>query len=206
MRCTDSDAALTFACSRGNGNVQVFTGNPAQYFDSDAELMAAKLGKEYRGFAKDIASSSRDDQHCHDAGTSQALEEAVDKIKSKKENIPVAFIPPQAVKGVPCIDRRDRYESGNGKSAASETIELRRLKVSRHEASGVQRLRLSSFGEVGYQSPGDAPRGRFLGDSGGRRDLVAANGGPMTATPTPVRPSTGAKDLSKPVIVRGARD
>ena len=55
IRCTDSDAALTFACSRGDGNVQVFTGNPAQYYDTEAELTAAKLGKEYQGFAKNIA-------------------------------------------------------------------------------------------------------------------------------------------------------
>ena len=53
--CTDSDAALTFAFSRGDGTVQVFSGNPAQYYDTDAELAAAKLGKEYQGFAKEIA-------------------------------------------------------------------------------------------------------------------------------------------------------
>jgi len=104
IRCTDSDAALTFACSRGNGNVQVFTGNAAQYYDSDAELMAAKLGKEYRGFAKDLARHRETISIAMTPDRRKLLEQSVDTIKNKKENIPVAFIPPQAVKGVLCID------------------------------------------------------------------------------------------------------
>ena len=58
------DAALTFALLRGDGNVQVFTANPGQYYDSDAELAAAKLGPECRGFAEKIAAQRELDQHC----------------------------------------------------------------------------------------------------------------------------------------------
>lgn len=104
IRCTDSDAALTFACWRGNGNVQVFSGNPAQYYDTDAELTAAKLGKEYRGFAKDIAGHRETLSIAMTPERRKLLEESVDRIKNKKENIPVTFIPPQAVKGVACIE------------------------------------------------------------------------------------------------------
>jgi isoaspartyl peptidase/L-asparaginase-like protein (Ntn-hydrolase superfamily) len=103
IRCTDSDAALTFACWRGNGNVQVFTGNPAQYFDSDAELTAGQLGTEYRGFSKDIARHRETINIAMTPERRKLLEESVDRIKNQKENIPVAFIPPQAVKGVPCL-------------------------------------------------------------------------------------------------------
>ena len=104
IRCTDSDAALTFAYSRGDGNVQVFSGNPAQYYDTDAELLAAKLGKEYRGFAKDIAGLRETISIAMTPERRKLLEESVERIKNRKENIPVAFIPPQRVKGVLCVE------------------------------------------------------------------------------------------------------
>ena len=119
IRCTDSDAALTFACSRGNGNVQVFTGNPSQYYDSDADLLAAKLGKEYRGFAKDIARHRETITIAMTPERRKLLEESVAEIKNKKENIPVAFIPPQAVKGVPCIEGAIDIQAEMEKAQAS---------------------------------------------------------------------------------------
>ncbi|HTU25385.1 MAG TPA: isoaspartyl peptidase/L-asparaginase [Pirellulales bacterium] len=102
VRCTDSDAALTFAYSRGDGNVQVFTANPAQYFTSDAELLAAKLGKEYRGFAKSIGSGRETIRVAMTPDRRQALDQSVERIKNLPENLPVAFLPPQAIKGVVC--------------------------------------------------------------------------------------------------------
>ena len=104
IRCTDSDAVLTFAFARGDGNVQVFTGNPAQYYDTDAELTAAKLGKEYRGFAKEIARHRETIRIAMTPERRTLLEESVEKIKHKKENIPVPFVPPQVVKGVVCVE------------------------------------------------------------------------------------------------------
>jgi isoaspartyl peptidase/L-asparaginase-like protein (Ntn-hydrolase superfamily) len=103
IRCTDSDAALTFACSHGDGTVQVFTANPGQYFDTDAELLAAGLETEYRGFAKDIAGQRETISIAMTPERRKLLEQSVDKIKNQQENIPVPFIPPRAVKGVPCI-------------------------------------------------------------------------------------------------------
>jgi L-asparaginase / beta-aspartyl-peptidase len=104
IRCTDSDAALTFACSRGDGNVQVFSGNPAQYYDTDAELAAAQLAKEYRGFAKEIARHRETLSIAMTPQRRKLLEESVETIKNKKENVPVPFIPPQRVGGVPSVE------------------------------------------------------------------------------------------------------
>ena len=103
IRCTDSDAALTFALSRGDGTVQVFTANPGQYYDSDAELAAAKLGKEYRGFAKQVAGHRETISIALTPQRRKSLEQAVERIKNQPENVPVAFLPPQAVKGVACV-------------------------------------------------------------------------------------------------------
>jgi L-asparaginase len=103
VRCTDSDAALTFAYSRGDGNVQVFTANPAQYYAAEAELKAAKLGKEYLGFAKEIGSLRESIRIAMTPERRKALEASVERIKNKPENLPVAFLPPQPAKGVPCV-------------------------------------------------------------------------------------------------------
>ena len=93
IRCTDSDAALTFAISRGDGTVQVFSGNAAQYYDSDAELAAAKLGQEYRGFAKQVAGQRDSISIALTPQRRKSLQQAVDKIKNQPENIPVPFPP-----------------------------------------------------------------------------------------------------------------
>jgi L-asparaginase len=125
IRCTDSDAALTFACSRGDGNVQIFTGNPAQYYDTDAELAAAKLGKEYQGFSKDIARHRETLSIALTPERRKLLEESVAGIKNQKQNSPVPFIPPQCVNGVPCVEgaidmkkaMEDAFQAGKDTSA-----------------------------------------------------------------------------------------
>ena len=96
-------AALTFAYSRGDGNVQVFTANPAQYYTTEADLAAAKLGKEYAGFAKSIGSQRETIRIALTPERRKALEQSVERIKNKPENLPVAFLPPRPAKGVPCV-------------------------------------------------------------------------------------------------------
>ncbi len=89
--------------SRGDGTVQVFTADPGQYYDSDAELAAAKLGKEYRGFSKKIAAQRDSISIALTPQRRKSLEQAVERIKNQPENLPVSFLPPQPVTGVPCV-------------------------------------------------------------------------------------------------------
>ena len=83
--------------------MQVFSGNPAQYYDTDGELAAAKLGNEYRGFAKQIAGQRESIAVALTPERRKLLEESVERIKNQRENVPVPFIPPQVVKGVACV-------------------------------------------------------------------------------------------------------
>ena len=71
VRCTDSDAALTFAYSRGDGNVQVFTANPAQYYDYRGRPKGRKAGKRVLGLCQKHRQPPRDHPHRADARAPQ---------------------------------------------------------------------------------------------------------------------------------------
>lgn len=111
VRCTDADAVMPFAWSRGDGTIHVFQINPGTYYDdapgeaarTARQLADAGLSDAYKGFGKrELIGAQRDSFDIVLTPAKRAeLEAAMAAVKSAPANALVPILPPQPVSGIP---------------------------------------------------------------------------------------------------------